>query len=47
LKSFLRESVELPASTVVNRLVADAREFSSGLPIVDDLTVMAIEMVGH
>lgn len=47
LKSFLRESVDLPASTVVNRLVADAREFSSGLPIVDDLTVMAIEMVGH
>jgi sigma-B regulation protein RsbU (phosphoserine phosphatase) len=47
LRSFLNESVQLPASTVVKRLVADAREFSSGLPIVDDLTVMAIEMAGH
>jgi len=27
--------------------VEDARDFSSGLPIFDDLTVMAIEMVGH
>lgn len=47
LKSFLDECGQLPASTVVNRLVEDARAFSSGLPIFDDLTVMAIEMVGH
>jgi sigma-B regulation protein RsbU (phosphoserine phosphatase) len=47
LKSFLSNCARLPAETVVNRLVEDAREFSSGLPVCDDLTVMAIEMVGH
>jgi sigma-B regulation protein RsbU (phosphoserine phosphatase) len=47
LKSFLSNCAKLPAATVVNRLVEDAREFSSGLPVFDDLTVMAIEMVGH
>lgn len=38
---------ELPAADVVTRLVADARGFASGVPISDDLTIMAIEMVGH
>lgn len=47
LKSFLGSCAGLPAATVVNRLVEDVREFSSGLPVFDDLTVMAIEMVGH
>jgi len=28
-------------------LLEDVHSFSSGLPISDDLTVMAIEMVGH
>jgi len=47
LNSFLAEASQPSASSVVSRLVEDARAFSSGLPIFDDLTVMAIEMVGH
>ncbi len=47
MKSFLNECSQFPASTVVNRLVEDARTFAAGWPIFDDLTVMAIEMVGH
>ena len=47
LKSFLAEASQPSASSVVSHLVEDARAFSSGLPIFDDLTVMAIEMVGH
>jgi phosphoserine phosphatase RsbU/P len=37
----------LPANALVNRLLDDVREFSSPRPWADDLTVMAIEMVGH
>ncbi len=47
LRTFLHECLQLPASTVVNRVVEDARLFSAGLPIFDDLTIMAIEMAGH
>src|SRR5581483_8136100 len=47
MKSFLKECSQFPASTVVNRRVEDARTFAAGWPIFDDLTVMAIEMVGH
>src|SRR5215471_3120919 len=47
LKNTLGVCADLPAAKVVTRLVADMREFSSGNPLNDDLTVMAIEMVGH
>jgi sigma-B regulation protein RsbU (phosphoserine phosphatase) len=47
LQSVLVESHELPAERVVTRLVEDARSFAAGLPITDDLTVMALELVGH
>jgi len=47
LQSVLGESEDLPASRVVTRLIEEARAFAAGMPITDDLTVMAIEMVGH
>jgi sigma-B regulation protein RsbU (phosphoserine phosphatase) len=47
LKNTLGDCADLPAAKVVNRLVEDMREFSSGNALNDDLTVMAIEMVGH
>jgi len=47
LKNTLGVCADLQATKVVTRLVADMREFSSGNPLNDDLTVMAIEMVGH
>ena len=47
LQAFLSDCTHLPAATVVNRLVQDMRDFSSQTPVADDLTVMAIEMVGH
>ena len=47
LESLLCESHELCAADVVTRLIEDARTFAAGSPIVDDLTVMAIQMVGH
>ena len=47
LRSLLGECSHLPAGALVGRLLEDLREFSSGLPVTDDLTVMAIEMVGH
>jgi sigma-B regulation protein RsbU (phosphoserine phosphatase) len=47
LPSLLRECSQLPARALVGRLVEDVREFSSGQPTTDDLTVMAIEMAGH
>jgi len=47
LQSVLCESRELPAAHIVARLIEDARSFASGVPISDDLTLMAIEMVGH
>ena len=43
----LTDCAQLPAATVVNRLLNDVRDFSAGAPIADDLTIMAIEMVGH
>ena len=47
LNSLLCESHELCAADVVTRLIEDSRSFAAGLPIIDDLTVMAIQMVGH
>jgi sigma-B regulation protein RsbU (phosphoserine phosphatase) len=47
LESFLSNCVSLPASAIVNGLVDDVGDFCSGLPITDDLTIMAIEMAGH
>jgi sigma-B regulation protein RsbU (phosphoserine phosphatase) len=48
LQSFLRDSSRSPAAaTLVSRVLDDLRGFASGSPMSDDLTVMAIEMVGH
>ena len=47
LQSVLCESDGLCAADVVTRVIDDARNFAAGAPITDDLTVMAIEMVGH
>lgn len=47
LLRLLRESQQLPGHALIHRVVEDGRVFSSGLPPTDDLTLMAIEMVGH
>jgi phosphoserine phosphatase RsbU/P len=47
LKNILSSCADLSAAKVVSRLVEDMREFSSGNALNDDLTVMAIEMVGY
>jgi sigma-B regulation protein RsbU (phosphoserine phosphatase) len=47
LQSVLCGSHELCAADVVTRLIENARNFAAGVPIIDDLTVMAIEMVAH
>jgi sigma-B regulation protein RsbU (phosphoserine phosphatase) len=47
LNALLRESHQLPAAALVGRLLEDVHNYVSGLPMTDDLTVMAIEMVGH
>jgi sigma-B regulation protein RsbU (phosphoserine phosphatase) len=47
LHATLGECGPLTASALVGRLLEDVRDFSSGLPMTDDLTVMAIEMAGH
>ena len=47
LPALLGECHQLPAVALVNRLLEDVSEFSSARPKADDLTVMAIEMVGH
>ena len=47
IQSLLSKCAELPAATVVSRLLDDVRIFSAGTQISDDLTIMAIEMVGH
>ena len=43
----LAESHDLHAGDLVSRLLEDVRDFSTGRPVADDLTVMAIEMAGH
>jgi sigma-B regulation protein RsbU (phosphoserine phosphatase) len=47
LESLLSESRQLPANALIQRVLDDVREFSSGRPTSDDLTLMAIELVGH
>ena len=47
IHSLLSDCTKLPAASVVNRLLEDVRAFASGTRITDDLTIMAIEMVGH
>jgi sigma-B regulation protein RsbU (phosphoserine phosphatase) len=47
LKSALGRNRELSATALVNQLVDDVRVFSASSRRSDDLTVMAIEMVGH
>jgi phosphoserine phosphatase RsbU/P len=47
IHSLLSECAQLPAATVLSRLLDDVRTFSAGTQISDDLTIMAIENVGH
>ena len=47
MPTLLGECHALPAIALVNRLLDDVSQFSSARPRADDLTVMAIEMVGH
>lgn len=47
LQLMLGQSHELPTQTLVSRVLGDAREFSEGEELADDLTLMVIELVGH
>jgi sigma-B regulation protein RsbU (phosphoserine phosphatase) len=47
LHSFVSQCADFKAPKLVSTLIEDMREFSRGAAVVDDLTVMAIEMVGH
>jgi len=47
LLGFLTGCQQLPAITLVKELLEDLSQFSLARPRSDDLTVMAIEMVGH
>jgi phosphoserine phosphatase RsbU/P len=47
LSAFLTGCRQLPAFSLVKKLLDDLSEFSLARPKSDDLTVMAIEMVGH
>jgi sigma-B regulation protein RsbU (phosphoserine phosphatase) len=47
LPVLLGECHQLRAGALVNRLLTDVSEFSLARPRSDDLTLMAIEMVGH
>jgi phosphoserine phosphatase RsbU/P len=47
LLGFLTGCQQLPAVTLVKELLEDLSQFSLARPRSDDLTVMAIEMVGH
>jgi sigma-B regulation protein RsbU (phosphoserine phosphatase) len=47
LLGFLTGCQQLPAITLVKELLEDLSQFSLARPRTDDLTVMAIEMVGH
>jgi sigma-B regulation protein RsbU (phosphoserine phosphatase) len=47
LHSFVSRCADFKAPKLVTQLIEDMREFSRGAAVVDDLTVMAIEMVGH
>jgi sigma-B regulation protein RsbU (phosphoserine phosphatase) len=47
LNAFVGSCTDLPAPVLVNRLLDDMREFSRGNRVNDDLTIMAIEMIGR
>lgn len=47
LPGLLGNCQTLPARDLIGRLVSDVQEFCSGARPSDDLTLMAIEMVGH
>src|SRR6266404_6007462 len=47
LLSLLGKSHDWPANALIQRVLEDVRQFSSGRPVLDDRTLMAIEMVGH
>jgi len=47
IHTLLGECEQISAASVVRRLLDDVRDFTAGTTIADDLTVMAIEMVGH
>jgi sigma-B regulation protein RsbU (phosphoserine phosphatase) len=47
LPSVLHDCQTLPARALIDRLLSDVQEFSSNVRTADDLTLMAIEMVGH
>jgi sigma-B regulation protein RsbU (phosphoserine phosphatase) len=47
LNAFVGNCAGLPAPILVNRLLDDMREFARGTRVNDDLTIMAIEMIGH
>ncbi|HYW71658.1 MAG TPA: PP2C family protein-serine/threonine phosphatase [Pyrinomonadaceae bacterium] len=47
LHTFVKQCAGFPAPKLVNDLVQDMRNFAQGIPVSDDLTVMAIEMAGH
>jgi sigma-B regulation protein RsbU (phosphoserine phosphatase) len=47
LHALVSQCGDLAASKLVSKLLEDMREFAQGIPVNDDLTVMAIEMVGH
>ena len=47
IHSLVSQCAEVAAPELVNKLLEDMREFANGVPVHDDLTVMAIEMVGH
>jgi sigma-B regulation protein RsbU (phosphoserine phosphatase) len=47
LHATLSQLHQLPTQTLVSRLVEDAQIFAEGLPLGDDLTLMAVELAGH
>ena len=47
IHSLVSQCADVAAPELVNKLLEDMREFANGVPVHDDLTVMAIEMVGH
>ncbi len=47
LKSFLRDSLNVSTPVLLTNLLDDLRQFSLAPRVTDDLTIMAIESVGH
>jgi sigma-B regulation protein RsbU (phosphoserine phosphatase) len=47
LQSLLSESRQLPANALIQKVLNDLRQYSSGRPTSDDLTLMAIELAAH